>query len=75
MTTAGATPPGVVVVTGGGSGIGLATCTRLAADGFTVAVLDIKPAENQDGAASPTSRTSRWPWRRCSTGSAGSTCW
>jgi NAD(P)-dependent dehydrogenase (short-subunit alcohol dehydrogenase family) len=51
MTTAGATPPGVVVVTGGGSGIGLATCTRLAADGFTVAVLDIKPAENQDGAA------------------------
>jgi NAD(P)-dependent dehydrogenase (short-subunit alcohol dehydrogenase family) len=51
MTTAGATPPGVVVVTGGCSGIGLATCTRLAADGFTVAVLDIKPADTQDGAA------------------------
>jgi NAD(P)-dependent dehydrogenase (short-subunit alcohol dehydrogenase family) len=51
MTTDGPTPPGVVVVTGGGSGIGLATCTRLAADGFTVAVLDIKPADNQDGAA------------------------
>jgi len=41
----------VVVVTGGCSGIGLATCTRLAADGFTVAVLDIKPADTQDGAA------------------------
>ena len=51
MTAAGATQPGVVVVTGGCSGIGLATCTRLAADGFTVAVLDIKPADTQDGAA------------------------
>jgi NAD(P)-dependent dehydrogenase (short-subunit alcohol dehydrogenase family) len=51
MTAAGRTQPGVVVVTGGCSGIGLATCNRLAADGFTVAVLDIKPAENQDGAA------------------------
>ena len=43
--------PRVAVVTGGASGIGLATCTRLAADGFTVAVLDIKPADTQDGAA------------------------
>ena len=51
MTAGGAAPPGVVVVTGGCSGIGLATCTRLAADGFTVAVLDIKPADTQDGAA------------------------
>ncbi len=51
MTADGPTSPGVVVVTGGGSGIGLAACTRLAADGFTVAVLDIKPADNQDGAA------------------------
>jgi 3-oxoacyl-[acyl-carrier protein] reductase len=33
----------VAVVTGGGSGIGLATCTRLAKDGFTVAVLDLRP--------------------------------
>lgn len=31
----------VAVVTGGGSGIGLATCTRLASDGFTLAVLDL----------------------------------
>ena len=51
MPAGGAAPPGVVVVTGGCSGIGLATCTRLAADGFTVAVLDIKPADTQDGAA------------------------
>ena len=33
----------VAVVTGGGSGIGLATCERLAADGFTVAALDLAP--------------------------------
>ena len=33
----------VVVVTGGGSGIGLATCTRLAKEGFTVAALDLRP--------------------------------
>ena len=32
------------VVTGGGSGIGLATCTRLAKDGFTVAALDLQPS-------------------------------
>jgi NAD(P)-dependent dehydrogenase (short-subunit alcohol dehydrogenase family) len=51
MRAADAAEPGVVVVTGGCSGIGLATCTRLAADGFTVAVLDIKPADTQPGAA------------------------
>jgi NAD(P)-dependent dehydrogenase (short-subunit alcohol dehydrogenase family) len=34
----------VAVVTGGGSGIGLATCERLAKEGFTVAVLDLRPA-------------------------------
>lgn len=31
------------MVTGAASGIGLATCCRLAEDGFTVAALDIKP--------------------------------
>jgi NAD(P)-dependent dehydrogenase (short-subunit alcohol dehydrogenase family) len=33
------------VVTGGGSGIGRATTTRLAADGIRVAVLDVRPPE------------------------------
>jgi len=37
-------PSPVAVVTGGGSGIGLATCARLAKDGFTVAALDLRPA-------------------------------
>jgi NAD(P)-dependent dehydrogenase (short-subunit alcohol dehydrogenase family) len=41
----------VAVVTGGGSGIGLATSTRLAADGFTVAVLDVQQPDAGDGAA------------------------
>ena len=42
------------MVTGGGSGIGRATCTRLTADGFTLAVLDVdgeaaKVAAGPDG--------------------------
>ncbi len=41
----------VAVVTGGGSGIGLASCARLAADGFTVAVLDLQPAAAAGAAA------------------------
>ena len=45
MTTSPGPPAAkVAVVTGGGSGIGLATCTRLAADGFTVAALDLDPS-------------------------------
>jgi len=44
----------IAVVTGGGSGIGRATCTRLTADGFTLAVLDVdgeaaKVAAGPDG--------------------------
>jgi NAD(P)-dependent dehydrogenase (short-subunit alcohol dehydrogenase family) len=35
----------VAVVTGGGSGIGLATSARLAQDGFSVAVLDLQPPD------------------------------
>jgi NAD(P)-dependent dehydrogenase (short-subunit alcohol dehydrogenase family) len=50
--TAGPVVPGpVAVVTGGGSGIGLATCTRLAKDGFTVAALDLQPAGAAGSAA------------------------
>ena len=47
--------PKVAVVTGGGSGIGLATCTRLAKDGFQVAALDLRP----DGAAGAATLTVR----------------
>lgn len=39
----------VAVVTGGGSGIGLATVHRLVKDGFRVAVLDLAPGEDADG--------------------------
>ena len=47
-------PERVAVVTGGGSGIGLATCSLLAAAGFTLAVLDLdldaaKAAAGTDG--------------------------
>ena len=42
----------VAVVTGGGSGIGRATCARLAADGFTLAVLDLDP-DSAKAAAGP----------------------
>jgi len=49
----------VAVVTGGGSGIGRATCTRLTADGFTLAVLDVdadaaRVAAGPDGLACAT---------------------
>jgi NAD(P)-dependent dehydrogenase (short-subunit alcohol dehydrogenase family) len=40
----------VAVVTGGGSGIGLATSARLARDGFAVAVLDMQPPAAQPSA-------------------------
>ena len=43
------------MVTGGASGIGLATCGRLTDDGFTVAALDMKP----DGAADVAALTLR----------------
>jgi NAD(P)-dependent dehydrogenase (short-subunit alcohol dehydrogenase family) len=40
----------VAVVTGGASGIGLASCTRLQEEGFTVAALDLQPGA-AEGAA------------------------
>ena len=42
---------GVAVVTGGASGIGRATATRLAQDGFAVALLDINAEGNATAAA------------------------
>ncbi len=50
MTT-GQSSPRVAVVTGGASGIGLATCWRLTADGFAVAALDVTPDGASDVAA------------------------
>jgi 3-oxoacyl-[acyl-carrier protein] reductase len=38
----------VAVVTGGARGIGAATASRLAADGFAVAVIDLKESDAQD---------------------------
>jgi NAD(P)-dependent dehydrogenase (short-subunit alcohol dehydrogenase family) len=49
--TAGLGGPRVAVVTGGASGIGLATCWRLSDDGFTVAALDLAPDGAPDAAA------------------------
>jgi NAD(P)-dependent dehydrogenase (short-subunit alcohol dehydrogenase family) len=49
--TAGQGGPRVAVVTGGASGIGLATCWRLSDDGFTVAALDLAPDGASDAAA------------------------
>lgn len=37
----------IAVVTGGGSGIGLAVARRLRADGRTVATIDLKPADDE----------------------------
>jgi len=45
MTAGPVVEGAVAVVTGGGSGIGLATTARLAQDGFSVAVLDVQPPE------------------------------
>lgn len=47
--------PRVAVVTGGASGIGLATCQRLAQEGLTVAALDLEP-DGADGTAAMTLR-------------------
>ena len=51
MTAASVTAARVAVVTGGASGIGLATCGRLRAEGFTVAALDLKPDGASEAAA------------------------
>lgn len=42
----------VAVITGGSSGIGEATARRLAADGYTIAVLDVNEARGKEVAAS-----------------------
>jgi NAD(P)-dependent dehydrogenase (short-subunit alcohol dehydrogenase family) len=55
MTAARVTGGLVAVVTGGASGIGLATCERLRDEGFTVAALDLAP----DGAAGAAALTLR----------------
>lgn len=39
----------VVVVTGGSSGIGRATCHRFAQDGYTVVVADVRDTPREDG--------------------------
>ncbi|MBO0819272.1 MAG: SDR family oxidoreductase [Nocardiopsaceae bacterium] len=47
----GQASPRVVIVTGGASGIGLATCRRLTGEGFAVAALDVKPDRAAGSAA------------------------
>ena len=42
--------PRVAVVTGGGSGIGLATCERLRSEGFRLGVFDLDPAGASEAA-------------------------
>jgi len=41
----------IAIVTGGASGLGLATARRLAADGLTVAIADLRPDAARDAAA------------------------
>lgn len=47
-----------IVVTGGGSGIGAATCRLLALKGATVGVLD----RNADAARAVAEEIGGWPW-------------
>lgn len=58
--TSEARPPRVALVTGGGSGIGLATTVRFLADGWSVLVADINPAaaEAALAGAAPADRVS-----------------
>ena len=49
------TPTRVAIVTGGGSGIGLAIAERLAADGNAVAIFD------RDGASAEAAAPPSWP--------------
>ena len=62
----------VAVVTGGGSGIGLASATRLAEAGVSVAVVDLDgdSAEEAAGGSEASGCRPTWAARRCGPGSS-----
>src|SRR5262245_48655877 len=58
----------LAVITGGASGIGEATARRLAADGYSIAVLDMNEANGQEVAASLKAKSVSAKFFKCDVG-------